>query len=159
MREIFEKYINIISKCLKVPVNFEIDRSVKGGYNCVSLGYSDFSEENTKGMPEHLHINLETDKEDFISSFTLTPFPGCCAFCISHNSFISLNYRNKGLQTILNKMRQEIVKYYGYTGIICTDIETNIPQRRVLYKNKWKDIYNVVNKRTNNKVFISIKEL
>jgi len=43
--------------------------------------------------------------------------------------------------------------------LFVTDIEKNIHQRQLLATNNWKDIYSVINKRTENKVFISVIDL
>lgn len=95
----------------------------------------------------------------FIAGFQLKQFPGCCAFVISTQACTTHLYRKKGIGSILNLLRIDIARTLGYSSLICTDIESNIAQRKILAKNGWKDIHSVVNKRTNNNVFISVINL
>ncbi len=112
------------------------------------------------GTPQCFCVKVKIDNEEKnISSFKLYEMPHCCAFMISCNVEISPNFRNLGIGTILNLLRIEIGKHLGYTAILCTDIEQNKYQRKILKKNGWKDIYELVNKRTRNKVFLSLIEL
>lgn len=95
----------------------------------------------------------------WIASFGLYQFPSCCAFCVSTAASVVERHRRKGVNTLLNQLRQEIARLHGYTAIICTDVAGNIGERRTLAKEGWSDLYSVVNKRTKNQVIISIKEL
>ena len=97
------------------------------------------------------------DKE--ISSFELYQMPHCCAILVSCKSLVNTEFRNKRIATTLNSMRQDIGRLLGYSLLLCTDIEKNNYQRQLLATNGWKDIYNVHNKRTENKVFISVINL
>ncbi len=94
-----------------------------------------------------------------ITSFALGELPGCCAFMLSTGSHVWEPYRRKGLQSLSNKFRQAVAKQWGYTAMICTDISGNIPQRKVLAKEGWQDVYSIRNRRTDNIVNISIKEI
>jgi hypothetical protein len=94
-----------------------------------------------------------------VTMFQLQEFPGCCAFCISTAVWVHNTFMNRGVNNVGNKLRQYIAARSGYTAIICTDVESNIPERRTLAKNAWKDIYTVENRRTKRVVNISIKEL
>lgn len=91
-----------------------------------------------------------------VASFELYSMPRCCGILLSCNATVSEGYRNKGLGSLLNKMRKEISTNLGYTILLCTDRSQNEPQRKVLQKNEWEDIYKFKNKRTGNDVFISI---
>ena len=99
------------------------------------------------------------DKEEKISTFSLYEMPHCCAFMVSCNVNISSKFREKGLGKILNLFRIEIGKQLGYSAILCTDISTNIAQRKILKDNGWEDIYEIKNKRTNNLVHLTVKNL
>lgn len=103
-------------------------------------------------------INLK-NAFSFIAKFTLYEFPHCCAFMISCKASVAVDLRNKGVGTILNIFRQDLGKFLGYSSIICTDIEDNIYQRKILKKNNWKDIHLVNNKRTKNNVFLSVIDI
>ena len=55
----------------------------------------------------------------------------------------------------MNTFRQDIARTLGYSSLMCTDIEQNVNQRKLLKTNGWKDIHSVINKRTKNHVYIS----
>ena len=100
-----------------------------------------------------------SDYDKVIGSFKLYHLPYCCAFLVSCNAFVNYNFRKKGIGTILNLLRQDIGKLLNFTSILCTDIEDNIGQRKILKKNGWKDVHSVINKRTNNKLFLSVIDI
>ena len=97
-------------------------------------------------------------KQNLISSFKLYQMPHCCAFIISCNVTISSMFSGKHVGGALNRFRVGLAKALGYASIICTDIEHNERQRKILKRNEWIDVHNVVNKRTGNTVFISLKD-
>ncbi len=98
-------------------------------------------------------------RETSIAQFSLTEMPSCCAILISHAASVANEFKNRGLGTILNSFRIEIGKELGYSCLMCTDIESNISQRKILKKNGWDDIYSVKNQRTKNNVFLSVINL
>lgn len=95
----------------------------------------------------------------FISSFLLYEMPHCCGILLSCGSFVEPSYRKKNLGSILNNFRIDLGKYLDYSLILCTDKIRNLPQRKILENNKWKDIYSFKNKRTDNDLFISVKDI
>lgn len=105
-----------------------------------------------------LKINVR-ENDLLISTFKLVQMPGCCGICISTGVWVKFTYRNKGINTILNKFRIDITKLLGYGILLCTDVSNNIAEVKTLDKNGWKHIYNFKNPRTSNKINISIKEL
>lgn len=98
-------------------------------------------------------------REEVVSTFSLAEMPSCCAILISCDVYVYPEYRKKGVGKVLNEFRIGIAKELGYSLMMCTDIETNIHQRKILSSNGWKDIHNIRNKRTNNNVFISVINL
>jgi hypothetical protein len=94
-----------------------------------------------------------------ITSWGLYEFPSCCAFCVSTGAFVEPISRRKGINTLSNRFRQDLAKEAGYSALICTDILTNVGERRTLEVNEFKDIYQIRNARTGNEVVISVKEL
>lgn len=94
-----------------------------------------------------------------ISSFTLTPLPGCCGVVISTGVYILPEYRNKGIGTLLNQYRIDEAKRMGYGQIICTCLNSNKIQKRILYKNGWTPSSLFNNPRTNNTVIFYYKNL
>jgi hypothetical protein len=94
-----------------------------------------------------------------LTQFTLVPMPGCCGIVVSTHASVNSMYKNRGIGTEMNKFRQEIALLYGYTVMMCTDVETNHPQQRILYKNGWQRLYSFRNKRTGNDVAIHAIQL
>lgn len=78
---------------------------------------------------------------------------------VSCNALVKEKYRGKRIGTILNQLRQDIGRLLGYSAIICTDIDKNTPQRKLLATNGWKDVYSVLNKRTKNLVHLAVINL
>lgn len=93
------------------------------------------------------------------STWKLYQMPHCCGIIVSCNVHVVVDFRNKRLGSLLNTFRQELGRLLGYSCMMCTDIETNDHQRRILATNGWKDVHNVINKRTNNRIYISVINL
>lgn len=94
-----------------------------------------------------------------VAYFILLQLPGCCGVALSTGAIVFGPHRNKGLGTILNELRKDISREAGYTVLMCTDVMHNEPQRKILQKNGWKDVFEFVNRRTGNQVAISVVEL
>lgn len=94
-----------------------------------------------------------------VASFHLQTLPGCCGICVSYRSCIAEKYRKKGLGSLLNSMRIVIAKEAGFGLMLCTDVVTNIAQRKILNKNGWKELTSFVNPRTGNTVSIHAIDL
>lgn len=118
--------------------------------------------ENSHALKDTIFVVKATHKNGTKSNvtwFRVVLFPGCCALCISTAAQVFDPYRHKGINNIANKIRQEIGKISGYTTMICTDVEDNTAERKTLARNGWADVYKVRNRRTNNMVIVSVKEL
>lgn len=100
-----------------------------------------------------------TKKEEIIAQFSLVNMAGCCGIVISTGSFVTVPYRNKGIGTILNAMRQQIAFQWHYGLIVCTDKENNKGQQKVLDKNSWIKNLSFKNPRTNNHILVHSKKL
>ena len=95
-------------------------------------------------------------KNQEVSTWKLYELPHCCAFMVSCNVNVLPAFRNKRIGTILNLLRQDIGRALGYSAVLCTDVEHNVNQRKLLATNGWKDIHSIVNKRTQNRVYLSV---
>jgi len=111
----------------------------------------------TNGAPPRRYVLMR--RTDEVSSWRMVEFPGCCAFCISTGVYVNTAFRKRGVNRIANELRQWIAREFGYTALICTDVETNIPERKTLQANGWKDVLRVTNRRTQRVVNLSVKEL
>jgi len=94
-----------------------------------------------------------------IASFQLVPMINCCGICVSTQASVNINYQHRGLGTLLNQTRIDIARYLGYGLLLCTDVENNLPQRKILEANGWKDVYKFINPRTKRNIFISVINL
>lgn len=94
-----------------------------------------------------------------VASFSLRQLPGCCGVLVSYHGRVYNPYRKMGIGTLLNQMKIDIARVWGYTTLLCTDVIDNQPQRKILGKNGWKDIHTFTNKRTGNLVAITVRDL
>jgi hypothetical protein len=72
-----------------------------------------------------------------VASFALCSFPNNAYVIITHSTYIQPKYQEKGLGTLLCKLKEEFVKCsggYGMVGIVNPD---NKPQRRIMEKQGW----------------------
>jgi len=113
-----------------------------------------------RSTSENLYFALESDREEVgIAYWRLQPMPGCGGICISSSAEVHPAYRRMGLGTVLNRLRVYLASKLGYGCILCTSIESNIAQNRILEKNGWKVKARFINPKTGNTVHISVKNL
>lgn len=154
--ELLDKYRKIISailKCEPSDIKFYI------GHSKEEVGSIDFDKDEVIrnwSLGEYKIVQQIGDTQEIISTWNLYQLQHCCAFMVSCNVKVKEPYRNKRIGTILNQLRQDIGRLLGYSSILCTDIEQNTNQRKLLKTNGWKDIHSVINKRTGNRVYLSI---
>lgn len=94
-----------------------------------------------------------------VACFTLVPMINCCGICVSTSAEVWPNWRGQGIGTLLNSFRIDLARFLGYGVLLCTDIEKNTAQRKILQANGWKDVHKFVNPRTKNTIFISVVNL
>jgi GNAT superfamily N-acetyltransferase len=107
---------------------------------------------------EHPHP-LKKEINQPISDFKLIAMPHCNGMCISVGSYVDEKFRGKGIGTRLNQFRQDLAKHIGYSVLICTDDSSNEPQKKLLKKNNWQDIFRFKNQISKNMIDISVKNL
>jgi len=116
--------------------------------------------QNYMNKIESIFVKIDDIKSaNRIANFTLTPMPGCCGIVISTNSRTNIQYRQLGIATFLNLIRIEISQEMGYGLLICTDVDNNEPQQKILTKNSWKKIEQFKNPRTQNLINIHTYQL
>ncbi len=91
-----------------------------------------------------------------IAQFNLQQLQGCCAVCVSYHATVSVPFQKKGLGKLLNSLRQQIAFNQKYTVLLCTDRADNVPQQKILRKNKWKKLISFKNRKTNNDVNLHV---
>ena len=170
-QELLDKYQKLISgrlNCNPKEISFYKDNRLVGelDYYKTKEEARDYAKENNIPFNMEDHVFIKTDwglgvfevkvLDKTISTFKLYQLPHCCAIAVSCNAKVFTQFQNNRIGTLLNSFRQDLCRVLGYSSLMCTDIEQNINQRKLLATNGWKDIYNVINKRTNNRVYISI---
>ena len=145
------KYIKQLEDLLNISIEIQI--SLKGKFEKIE-SYNLVYVKNSEGSIFKIISNNTT-----ISQFKLIQMIGCCGICVSTGVYVHNEYRNKGVNTILNNFRIDIAKELGYGLLLCTDVSNNTAEVKTLDKNGWKHVYNFKNPRTSNKINISIKEL
>lgn len=87
-----------------------------------------------------------------IACFSLHTLHGCCGVCVSYHSVIRFSYRGIGLGNILCKLRVEIAKRARYGLMICTVVEDNVPQKKIMETCNFSKAVSFVNPKTKNLV-------
>lgn len=152
--ELLDKYIKIIAAVLQCAED-QLQFCVNG--KPVGELYFDKPEiEVHWSLGNYTLQLLGEEKPKVIAIWKLYQLQHCCAFMVSCSSQVYPEYRGKRIGTILNTLRQDIGRLLGYSAILCTDIEQNVAQRKLLATNGWKDIHSIVNKRTKNRVYLSV---
>lgn len=120
------------------------------------LGHSNWRMDREGGFPAgHYTLHLTDTQKSRVAHFEIAAFPGCCGIAISTGAWVGEDFRGKGIGKILAKLRVELARTAGYGMILCTDVESNVPQRRLLAANGWTDIAGFNNPKTGNNVFIT----
>lgn len=88
----------------------------------------------------------------------ITPMPGCPDLAVSHGVF-NITPSIKGLGKKANWKRQEQVSELGYSAMICTVDEKNIPQIKILEGTGWVKGPGFTSLRTGNRVLVYIRDL
>lgn len=156
-QQILDKYRKIISGILKCnPEEILFYVSQRG-----TIGSKDFNTKDQIGELKYIKSNdwglgfYEVYQgTNRISTFRLYELHPRCAFMVVEEDF-----RNKRIGTVLNNLRQDVGRLLGYSAILCTDIDRNIHQRKLLATNGWKDVHTLINKRTGNRIYLSVIDI
>lgn len=108
---------------------------------------------------ENKYVVIEVATKSKIAAFSMTGLPGCCGVCVSHYSRVADKFQGKGLGTLLCGIRKDIAKTMRYSCLLCTDVDDNLPQQRILDKHNWKKVFSFKNIRTGSKINISVVNL
>lgn len=80
----------------------------------------------------------------------LNSFPGCNQLVISNHSFVFPHLRGLGIGNKNHVVRLKLMEELGYDYALCTVIETNEAQIRILSNNNWTLLDKFYNKETGN---------
>jgi hypothetical protein len=155
-----------------IEITGEIQRKIEEGISKL-IGEPVFISEPKSGQypndrPEHSRnriviepLNKEGKKfyEREVCVFSLEQLPGCCGVLISYHVNVRLPYQNKGVNSFLQGIREEIARHNGYTMLMCTTTGDNLHEIHILEKYGWKLADSFNNKRTTNDVLVYTKTL
>jgi hypothetical protein len=103
-------------------------------------------------------IYLE-EEGTLVSQFIIEPMGGCRGVCVSKKVSIEPQFRGMGYGTTLCQFREKLAMYFDYSAMICSVVDGNIPQEKIMLNNGWSVISSFHNKRTGNQVNIFLKKL
>lgn len=136
---------------------------LKTDFTWHDLTHDGLDDATGKGPSAYLQLRIPKSTPyvpyEVAASFSLYQLIGCCGVCVSTGAYVSSDYRQKGLGTLLNSMRIDLARALGYGCLMCTDIATNEAQSRILQKNGWTLIHGFTNPRTTHQVGIHIINL
>lgn len=92
-------------------------------------------------------------------SYSLSPLPGSTQVAVSHDVFLKKEFRGLGLSVPFAKERFKTAEELCFDLLICTCVETNIPQIKTLVKMGWVKVTVFTSSKTDNEVGVWIKHI
>lgn len=83
-------------------------------------------------------VDSKRDNSLLVCEFTLAEMPGCCGMGVSTGTYVSPEYRMKGLATALHELKDEIAVSLGLAALVCTIVDDQEAQHKVLTRNNWE---------------------
>lgn len=102
---------------------------------------------------------LTYEYDQALARFSLSDFPGCCSYLVSHDTLVNYDFRNRGIAQLLQPIKENIARMAGYTFLVCTTITSNEAQNHILQKFGWEKVYENINRRTGNSVIQWMKKI
>jgi hypothetical protein len=136
-KSVFDLYHDYIYECLK-----KNKKGKKITKDKISISLNPY---------DNKYFSLEYSGEP-VARFALDQLQGCCGVCVSYFSYISFSYRGTGLGNVLCKMRIEIARAANYGLMICTDVDDNVPQKKIMESLNFQKATSFVNPKTNHLV-------
>jgi GNAT superfamily N-acetyltransferase len=94
-----------------------------------------------------------------VSVWEIEPMSGCNGIAIFKKVEIMEEYRGKGLGTQFLNLRETLAKDFGYSSLLCTIVDTNEPQKKIMDKLGWKLLNQFTNSHTSNNVLLYGKNI
>lgn len=88
-----------------------------------------------------------------------TPLPGCPQAVVLHNAFVAPDLREQGIGTAAHADRLNVLRHHLYDLAICTVVENNHAQERILLRAGWTRVTRFFNRRTGNWVWLWTRPL
>ena len=99
------------------------------------------------------------DKYWSVLGFNLALLPGCCAYLVSHHTFVEKESQNRGYAKRLQIVKADIAKAAGFSSMLCTVISDNAAEIHILETHGWQRTREIRNRRTGNIVYSYQKDL
>lgn len=120
---------------------------------------SSYNAENYSVWPMSCQVIIRSLKPGGLVKFALVEMPGCCMYLISTDTYIDGCYRRKGLSYVLQEVKENLARVWGYTKLFCTVTMDNKAELKVLKKSGWEQVDEGINLRTSNEVGMFVKEI
>lgn len=155
--QLLAKYASDISKIVDEQVSFHItpiaaDAKDAGKWREAPEGDDPVHGAYIMDMNIWLHRG-KLGHGGIIAQCKLNQLPGCCGVLVSNGAHVN-TLRGRGIGTAMARLRLDIAKMFGYTTLLCTDVTDNLPQRRILERLGYSNLFEFKNRRTNNHVAI-----
>jgi hypothetical protein len=128
-----------------IPLNLKVYRERDISRNDVRLGGE--------------YVVIDVDARMVVTSFVIEPMAGCNGIALFRAVDIRDNYRGKGYGIHFLNLREKVALDFGYGVAMCTIVDTNIPQAKIMQKSGWKNLYQFTNPRTTNPVSVYVKKI
>jgi GNAT superfamily N-acetyltransferase len=102
---------------------------------------------------------IDIDARCVVTSFIIEPMAGCNGIALFRAVDIRESYRGKGYGIHFLNLRERLAVDFGYAVAMCTIVDSNIPQIKIMQKMGWEKAYQFTNPRTSNPVSLYIKKL
>lgn len=87
---------------------------------------------------KHWNGGVRTRETQSLASFCISQLPGNWDSVVFHDVWVGARYRNHGIGSLLHGYRLDIAKAAGASWGMCTVRESNISERKILFKFGWK---------------------
>lgn len=94
-----------------------------------------------------------------VTYFVLSQMRGCNGVCISSNVVVEEEYRGNGLGTKFNYFREVLAKKMNYSLMLCTVVDGNEKQEKIMNKQGWTICTKFLNLKTKNTVKLFFKPI
>lgn len=97
-----------------------------------------------------------------VAEFHLAQMPGCCGLCVSYHTYIPIEWRRKGIGTILDKAKKKLAQDMEFSAMICTDAINagyGDDHQKIMKRGKWGKKFSFKNDRTKHMVYVYLRNI
>lgn len=126
------------------------------------VAYAAIDLESDKGLATSIMFTLwrlTNHSKIEIGYFYFSPMPGNCGMVVCHNMSLTEMSRHTGLSQTVRDLKEKIARQLGYSVMIATTDTGNVPAAGNMLKSKYKVVHTFTNKRTNNHIWVGVKNV